>query len=276
MTTDNEPSAHTSLASAKVLVVVSAADRIPLREGGYHDTGVFLGELTEVTDALLEAGFALTFTSPGGKPVTIDKSSYNAVNWRFNLVKIARAKASYQRLLQLGLAHPVPLETIARDIDYLAKFDAVFVPGGHAPMVDLLRKDRFIDDTVNDDFGALLQFFHDTGRATGLICHAPAALAAAPHINGTWIYQGYRMTCVSTAAEYMIEDFPLTRVTKGQLTEYPSQILNDAGGIIEQTSIPMKSKVVEDRELLTGQDPFAAKKFGKRLVSKIRRARDNT
>jgi putative intracellular protease/amidase len=38
----------------------------------------------------------------------------------------------------------------------------------------------------------------------------------------------------------------------------------------------MKSKVVEDRELLTGQDPFAAKKFGEYLVSKIHRARGNT
>jgi len=176
--------------TARVLVVVSAADRMPLREGGEEPTGTYLGELTEPTDAMLEAGFELSFTTPGGKVPTIDKTSYSLMNWNLSRARLEAAKRSYQRLLELGLANPIPLEEIAHDREQLAEFDAMFVPGGHAPMVDLLHRDPFVDNSLNEDFGALVQFFHEAGRTTGLICHAPAALAAAPQIDGRWVYDG--------------------------------------------------------------------------------------
>jgi putative intracellular protease/amidase len=82
-------------------------------------------------------------------------------------------------------------------------------------MVDLLHRDPFVDDSLNEDFAALVQFFHETGRTTGLICHAPAALAAAPRIDGRWIYDGYRMTCIKTVVDRMLEDMPLVRRFRG-------------------------------------------------------------
>ncbi len=36
------------------------------------------------------------------KPVIINKSSHNPMNWRFNSAKLARAESGYQRLVQLG------------------------------------------------------------------------------------------------------------------------------------------------------------------------------
>jgi hypothetical protein len=41
--------------SIRVLIILSAANRIPLREGGTHPTGIFLGELTEPAEAMLKA-----------------------------------------------------------------------------------------------------------------------------------------------------------------------------------------------------------------------------
>lgn len=255
----------------RVLVVVSAANRIPLREGGTHDVGVYLGELTEPAGAMLDAGFELTFASPGGVPPTIDPTSYQLRVWGLSRRRLAAAEATLDRLAGLGLSTPLPMEEIAHRTDRLDRYDAVFVPGGHAPMVDLLCKDAFVDDRRNDDFGALVRFFHDKGRTTGLICHAPAALAAAPKVDGRWIYEGYRMTCFTQPGERMAEDVPLLRFIDGHLREYPTEVLKRAGAVIEQSMIPMRSKVVEDRELLTGQDPFAAREFGERLVDKIRR-----
>lgn len=257
---------------ARVLVVVSAADRMPLREGGEEPTGTYLGELTEPTDAMLDAGFELRFATPGGRAPTIDRTSYSLMYWNLSRAKLNAAKRSYQCLLELGLAKPVPLEEIARDHVRLADFDAVFVPGGHAPMVDLLHRDPFVDDSLNDDFGALLRFFHEAGRTTGLICHAPAALAAAPRIEGRWIYDGYRMTCVKTAADRMLEDMPLFRRFQGHVKEYATELLAAAGAKIEQTKLPIGNKVVEDRELITGQDPYSAKAMGKAFVDKVLRA----
>lgn len=127
--------------------------------------------------------------------------------------------AGYTRLLHNGLATLAKLEDVARDTDRLAGFDAVFVSGGHAPLVGLLHRDAFADDSLNDDFGALLRYFHDQQRATALICHAPAALAAAPHVDDRWIYDGYRMTCCKTVMDTLLCSVPLVRRFRGHLQE---------------------------------------------------------
>jgi putative intracellular protease/amidase len=262
-----------TLPTPEILVVVSAADRIPLHEGGFHPTGTYLGELTEPTAAMLAAGFTLAFATPGGRPPTIDPASYNLALWSLSGRRLEAAKRTYQRLLDLGLAHPMQLEEIAYDLGRLVRFEGMFVPGGHAPMVDLLHQDAVSSDALNKDFGALLAHFHRTGRTTGLICHAPAALAAAPRIDGRWLYKGYRMTCIRTVADRLLEALPGYGGVDGHFREYAAEVLAAAGAKLEHTCLPAGSKVVEDRELITGQDPFSARAFGKTFVDKVRRSK---
>lgn len=254
----------------RVLVVVSAAARIPLQNGRTEPTGTYLGELVEPTDALLKAGFKLSFATPGAGIPTIDGTSCSLMYFGLSRSRRDGALASYTRLLQLGLANPAKLEEIAHDQGRLADFDAVFVPGGHAPLVDLLYRDAFSGNVLNDDFGALLQYFHDAQRPTCLICHAPAALAAAPSVDGRWIYDGYRMTCFKTPVDTMLSTVPLVRRFHGRLIDDPTELLVSRGAKVEQTLLPMGSKVVEDRELITGQDPYSAKALGAAFVDKLR------
>ncbi|HEX5255883.1 MAG TPA: DJ-1/PfpI family protein [Mycobacterium sp.] len=262
------------MTAPRVLVVVSAADRIPLRDGGDEATGTYLGELIEPTDAMREAGFELSFATPRAAIPTIDGTSCSLMYFGLSRKRRDAALTSYTRLLELGLAQPAKLEEIAHDRQRLAGFDAVFVPGGHAPLVDLLYRDAFSDDSLNDDFGALVGYFHDAQRPTGLICHAPAALAAAPSVDGRWIYDGYRMTCFKTVVDTMLSTVPLARRFHGHLIDDPTQLLASRGAKVEQTVLPMGSKVVEDRELITGQDPYSAKALGAVFVSRVRAARD--
>lgn len=259
-------------APARVLVVVSAANRIPLRDGGDEPTGTYLGELVHPTDAMLDAGFELSFATPGGRAPTIDGTSCSLMYFGLSRVKRDEAFASYARLLDLGLGSPRPLAEVAADAAALETFDALFVPGGHAPLVDLLRRDAFAGDQPNADFGAVLRSFHDRRRTTGLICHAPAALAAAPEDDGRWIYDGYRMTAFKTVVDTMLSSVPVARRFHGRLPDDPTRLLGSRGARIEQTRLPMGSKVVEDRELITGQDPYSAEAFGTAFVDKVRRA----
>lgn len=253
--------------------MISAADRIPLRGGGSEPTGTYLGELIEPTDAMLDADFELSFATPGAGIPTIDGASCSLMYFGLSRKRRDAALASYRRLLELGLARPANLEEIAGDRQRLADFDAVFVPGGHAPLADLLHRDAFIGDSLNDDFGALISYFHDAQRPTCLICHAPAALAAAPVVDGRWIYDGYRMTCFKTAVDTMLSTIPLARRFRGRLVDDPTQLLVSRGAKVEQTVLPMGSKVVEDRELLTGQDPYSAKALAAAFVDKVRNSR---
>src|SRR5215469_6704372 len=101
-----------------------------------------------------------------------------------------------------GLRNPTRItDVIASGLD---QYEAVFVPGGHGPMMDLL------DDP---GAGAVMRHFHETSKPTAVLCHGPisllsalpnstevvAALAAGDAAGARakaqgWIYAGYKMT----------------------------------------------------------------------------------
>ena len=106
---------------AEVLVLVSAADSLPLREGNVHPTGVFLGELVEPCEALVEAGHRLHFVSPRGKPATMDPNSFRTMFWSFSRTRLRKGKEFYDRLLEWsrsqgiyrpGRAQRVPADSV--------------------------------------------------------------------------------------------------------------------------------------------------------------------
>jgi putative intracellular protease/amidase len=105
---------------------------------------------------------------------------------------------------------------------YFDSFDAHFIPVGHASMTDIAFASR---RPSNQDTGALLKYFHDASKATALGCHAPAALAAAPRIDENWIYDGYRMICVSLLADQLAENIPFFN-NGGHMPNHPTRSSN--------------------------------------------------
>jgi putative intracellular protease/amidase len=255
---------------AKILVYVSSATAVPYREGGSHAVGVFLGELTEPLEPIVAAGHELVFVSPDGQPPHIDKNSFRLMYWRFSTKKMQHAKDFYaQTLKPLGVEKPLKLSEVLANADLLNGFDSLFIPGGHAPMTDILYKNWFNGSELNEETGLLLRHFHEKQKPTALICHGSSALGAAPDINGKWMYEGYKMTCVNTLAEFLIEEVPPFKVMHGHIPDYPQRILERKGGDVRQFWIPMISHVVEDRELITGQDPYAAEELGEKWLNKL-------
>lgn len=255
---------------ANILVYVSSAKTVPFREGGSHAVGVFLGELTEPLEPMVAAGYHLTFVSPDGQPPHIDKNSFRLMYWGFSRKKMEHAKRFYKETLQpLGIEQPLQVGDLLADPLRLQKFDSLFVPGGHAPMTDILYKNWMQGTELNKETGRLLQYFHEKQKPTALICHAPSALAAAPDVDGKWLYEGYAMTCVTMLSERLIEDVPPFKVMDGHIPDYPERILRRRGARMKQVPIPMLSNVVEDRELITGQDPYAAKELGNKWKIKL-------
>ncbi|AZZ36068.1 type 1 glutamine amidotransferase domain-containing protein [Bdellovibrio sp. qaytius] len=255
--------------SGKILVILSAANSIPLKEGGSHKTGIFLGELTEPAEAMMKAGYELTFASPQGVAPSIDPDSYRLLYWRGSKKKLNYNKKVYSTLESKGLNSPMSLEKLAVDCGQLNEFDGLFIPGGHGPLVDLYYEDMFSSKNLSLSMGVILKHFHEKKKPTGLICHSPTVLAAAPKVNGRWIYEGYKMTAISRFTEWINEDLPGMRVLKGHVGVYPSDVLKEAGAHFVYQKIPMIPYVAEDRELMTGQDPFSAALMAKRFVKKL-------
>ncbi len=254
---------------ARVLVYTSSADYVPHREGGQRSAGTFLSEIVEPLAPLVDAGHELHFATPDGKPCVIDEGSKNLFFWGFSRQRRDRALAFIDRLRTMGFDRPRRIADILKDRAELDSFDALFVPGGHAPMSDVSFANWREGDALNRDTGALLEHFHETKKPTALICHAPAALAAAPVIDGKWIYDGYAMTCVSLLADRLLEDIPFFNAG-GHMPDYPKPMLERRGGKVSNAVLGSRY-LVEDRELLTGQDHMSARAMGPKLLAKIER-----
>ena len=69
------------------------------------------------------------------------------------------------------------------------------------------------------------------------------------------------------AAEYLTEDIPFFGIG-GHMPDYPVRILERLGGVVKTKMLSL-SNVVDDRELITGQDPYSAKELGEKLLAKI-------
>jgi len=255
-------------AKGQVLVILSSRQELPLRGGKTYHTGYYLNELMTPVEALIKAGYEPVFANPQGNAVTADAHSLSADYF-------GNDTSRYRRILQLRasltqLQHPRQLAKVVQG--GLDGYRGVFFPGGHAPMADLLT-----DPAV----GQALRYFHAQRKPTALICHAPIALLAATadassfyaalasgksaqRAAGAWPYQGYRMTIFSTPEEQVAEGQQLG----GRLLFYPEAALRAAGGQV-QTANAWSSNVVQDRELITGQNPFSDDRLSQLFIAAL-------
>jgi putative intracellular protease/amidase len=262
-------STQTSI-KGNVLVIVSSEEAIALRDGKTYKTGYFLNELTVPVKRLQEKGYAVTFANPKGNKPSMDIHSDSIDFFGKNQAEYREAKVFHDNLV--GLKSPRKLGEVVQA--GLEQYDAVFFPGGHAPMQDLIQ-----DPAVRQ----VLSYFHQARKPTALICHGPISLIAAmpeadafvqslkqgnsqkaAALANGWQYKGYKMTIFSTTEEQIAESKQLD----GEMLFYPEAAMKTAGGKI-QVAESWDSNVVQDRELITGQNPFSDNALAETLLSAI-------
>ncbi len=259
----------------KILVLVSSGHGLPLKDGGcYTGAGYYLNELTVPVRALMGEGYEITFSNPKGNAPQVDVHSEVADFFGGDAAKLL----DYMRFRDglAGLRDPTRIsDVIASGLD---QYDAVFVPGGHGPMEDLL------DDP---NCGIVMNHFHKTSKPTAVLCHGPisllsampnskefvAALSAGDAATARekakgWIYAGYKMTIFSTAEEQQREPMEIG----GKVLFYPDFALSTAGGDVSVLA-PWTSYVIEDRELISGQNPFSDQALLEHLLPALDRKR---
>lgn len=137
-----------------------------------------------------------------------------------------------------GLRRPRSLAELSdEEVD---SFDGVFIPGGHGPMVDLA------DDP---DMGRILRRMHESGKTIAALCHGPAALLAAPHVDGIWLFDGYKMTAFTD------EEEDQTQAGQVGMPWYLEATLKNRGAVFDDGDAAWVSHVVVDRNLITAQNP---------------------
>lgn len=141
-----------------------------------------------------------------------------------------------------GFVNPENLSEMSDET--MATFDAVFVPGGHGPMVDL---------SDNSDVTRLLGILHEKEAPISSMCHGPAVLLSAPaNTEGQWLFDGYRMT------SFTDEEEDQTRPGQKGMPWYLESTLRNNGAVFDDGRAAWASHVVVDRNLITAQNPGSA------------------
>src|SRR5580698_5820992 len=139
----------------KVLVLVSSGHGLPLKDDKvYAGAGYYLNELTVPVRALMKEGYEITFANPKGNTPQMDVHSAVADFFGGDEARLQDYLKFCDSLT--GLKNPTRIsDVIASGPD---QYDAVFVPGGHGPM---------------------MRHFHETSKPTAVLCHGPISLLSA-------------------------------------------------------------------------------------------------
>jgi len=255
----------------KVVVIGSNATRIETKGGYWGATGQYLNETVVPVMALIDAGYEAVLATPNGAPPTIDKASDAPAHFGDDVHAYEQAKVFYA-------TDPSMKGRTLRSIldEGLDGYDGVFIPGGQAPIVDLMQ---------DQEVGEILRHFHEHQKPTAMLCHGPISSAAAmPYarefraalIAGDpdkaedwakgWQYAGYRMTVFEKAEEQVIED----TILHAKIYFDMPFALGLAGAIID-TGPDFEPYVIEDRELITGQNPRSDHPIAKALIAALDR-----
>ena len=263
------------MTKATVLVTGSNATRIELRGGGFAAIGQYLNETVVPAMALIDAGYGVMLATPDGTKPHIDEVSDSAQHFGGDEGAYARAKSFYAD-------HPSMnrVRTLRSVIDDgLDDHAGLFVPGGHAPVVDLMQ---------DAGMGTILRHFHEAGKPTALLCHGPVAVVAAmpsarefraaliagdeakaADLAKGWTYAGYRMTVFSASEEAWAEE----NLFGGELCFDMPKALRLAGGEVTTSPVDFAPNLVVDRELITGQNPSSDHLIAASLVEALDRFR---
>ncbi len=166
----------------------------------------------------------------------------------------ARAQSAAGALAKLpGLHQPGNLTALTDE--EILDFDGVFIPGGHGAMVDLAD---------SPDIGRALRLMHEAGKTIAALCHGPAALLSGPEIDGTWMFDGYRMTAFTD------EEEDQTKAGKIGMPWYLEAALKNRGAIFDDGDAAWVSHVVIDRNLTTGQNPGSAEAAAGAMLKRLK------
>lgn len=237
-------------AAKNLLIVVTGASKLNLKNGEVYDTGYWLEEFSTPYQIFEKAGFQITVATPQGNRPTADHGSIAVENGKPRswptLEDLNNGLSVKKRVLDEGSIMMLNMITGAE----LSKFDAVFFPGGHGPMADLIN---------NSDVARILRHFHKKNKPTALVCHAPAVLTSTA--GKDFPYKGYKVTAFTDVEESQTPVGPKMITT-------PQKVLTKAGAIFQEGPA-WQAHVVEDRELITGQNPASSKTLAEALLKKL-------
>ncbi|MBL0743010.1 type 1 glutamine amidotransferase domain-containing protein [Chryseolinea lacunae] len=216
----------------KILIIVSNANAI----GPFNRrTGTFLPEVAHPYAEFDRANYQVDFASLSGDTPYLD--ALHLASDPDNLAFLTgKGWAAMQKAVKLS------------DVD-VKGYDAVFVPGGLAPMVDMPE---------NPLLKKVIAETYDRKAVVGAVCHGPVSLLNVKLSDGSYLVNGKNIASFTTAEEdnYARPDVPFDLQTA--LTNQGAKF---------HAAAPWSANSIADGRLVTGQNPASAKGVAEKMIT---------
>ena len=186
----------------------------------------------------------LVFASPQGGVAPLDPASVEAA--KDDPISVAFKKehtATWEKTHKLS-------DLVSR----VSEFDAVFYPGGHGPMFDLVNDANSI---------RIASDLWKAGKPVTAVCHGPAALLNVNGPDGASILKGKKVTGFSDSEEDQAGFTPLMPFS------LEKQLNEKSGGGYGKAAENWGEKVFDEGQLIVGQNPASAKGVGEALAKAL-------
>ncbi|QES89999.1 type 1 glutamine amidotransferase domain-containing protein [Rhizosphaericola mali] len=215
----------------RILIIVSNVAAIGPNN---RRTGIFLPEVAHPYSEFIKANYEVDFASLNGDTPFLD-----ALN-------LAEDPDNLKFLIGDGWSD-MQHATILKEID-ISVYDALFIPGGLAPMVDM---------PTHPELKKVIAEAYERGIIISAVCHGPVALLNVKLSDGSYIVNGKNITSFTSAEEdnYARKDVPFDL----------QRALSDQGAIFH-ASEPWSANCIIDGSIITGQNPASARSVGENVV----------
>ena len=218
--------------SKKVLIIVSNAHGIG---PNHRQTGVFLPEAAHPFLEFDKVGYQVDFASLTGEVPSLDGME-------------AKDEPENAEFLNGEGWQKMQHNTKLADVN-VRTYDAIFVSGGLAPMVDM-PENPLLKKIIADTY--------ERGAIVGAVCHGPVALLNVKLSDGTFLIKDKNITSFTTEEEenYAAADVPF---------DLQAALTNQGGKFHAGTAWALNSII--DGNLVTGQNPGSASLTAKNVIS---------
>lgn len=223
-----------------ILMILTSHDQL---DHTGHKTGFWLEEFTAPYYVFKDAGANITLASPKGGQPPLDPKS-NEVDFQTQTTR----RFEQDQELKAQLSQTQKLSEIN-----VAEFDAVFFPGGHGPLWDLVDDQHVI---------ALIEQVITDQKPLGVVCHASAVVKNVKTPEGHPFAQGKKITGFSNSEEEAVQlsdvvPFLIEDVFKAQGAQYVK-------------GADWQSFVVKDGLFVSGQNPASSEAVALELLKLLK------
>ena len=244
-------------AKAKKRVAIVIANAAVSTTTGWP-VGFWWSELTHPYYVFAEKGYEIEIFSPnGGKCAADAMSDPNDASGYSN-----------GDLISQGFIHTPALKALiddtkrVRDIE-LAKFDAIVVAGGQAPM--------FTFKEATDLHKKFVEFY-ESGKVAAALCHGVAVLAYAKLSTGEYLAKGKTVTGFANAeedfADNAVWNYGMLPRDKHVMPWRIEDELKKLGANYLQAGM-WRGFAIRDGNLITGQQNFSGEETARRIVEAL-------